>query len=112
MRIALPTAQGQMCLHFGHCEAFALVDADPETKEIQSTTYAQPPQHAPGVLPQWLAEQGVDLVITGGMGRRAQAFFEQYNISVLVGAPTGTPEEVVQAHLDGSLALGSNVCDH
>ena len=112
MRIAVPTAQGEVCLHFGHCETFALVDVDPETKAIQATTFATPPTHAPGVLPQWLAEQGVEVVLAGGMGRRAQAFFEQFNIRVLIGARGGTPEAVVQAHLDGSLALGDNLCDH
>ena len=112
MRICLPTAQGRVAMHFGHCEAFALVDVDPEAKTVQAVTLAAPPQHAPGVLPQWLAEQGVNLVIAGGMGRRAQAFFEDFGIRVLVGAPSGTPEEVVQAHLEGSLPLGENVCDH
>lgn len=112
MRIALPTAQGQVCPHFGHCESFALVDVDPETRTIRSTTFAQPPAHAPGVLPQWLAQQGANLVIAGGMGRRAQAYFQEFGIPVLVGAAVGPPEEVVQAHLDGTLQLTDNICDH
>ena len=28
MRFAIPLAEGQLCMHFGHCEQFALVDVD------------------------------------------------------------------------------------
>ena len=34
MRIAVPTAYGKLCPHFGHCETFAIVDVDPEKKTI------------------------------------------------------------------------------
>jgi predicted Fe-Mo cluster-binding NifX family protein len=34
MRIALPVANGLLNLHFGHCEKFALVDVDSQTKKI------------------------------------------------------------------------------
>ena len=112
MRIAIPLTGGRLSPHFGHCELFALVDVDPETRTIRSTTTAEPPEHAPGVLPRWLAQAGVDLVIAGGMGRRAQDLFGQYGIEVLVGAPSGEPEEVVRAYLDGSLKAGENICDH
>jgi predicted Fe-Mo cluster-binding NifX family protein len=71
-----------------------------------------PPPHEPGVLPQWLAEQKANLIIAGGMGSRAQSLFTQNGIQVLTGAPAGTPEELVQAYLNGSLAPGDNVCDH
>ena len=52
------------------------------------------------------------LAIAGGMGQRAQQLFAQSGIQVLVGAPAGTPEELVAAYLDGSLKPGENTCDH
>jgi len=33
-------------------------------------------------------------------------------VKVLVGAPAGTPEELVSAYLSGSLTTGPNACDH
>jgi predicted Fe-Mo cluster-binding NifX family protein len=112
MRIAIPVIEGQLCAHFGHCQEFAIIDADPETKQILANETAIPPAHEPGVLPSWLHEKGVNAIISGGMGQRAQMFFTQYGINVLTGATGGTPEEVVLAYLNDQLILGSNICDH
>jgi Mrp family chromosome partitioning ATPase/predicted Fe-Mo cluster-binding NifX family protein len=110
MRYAIPTADGQLALHFGHADRFTLVDV--EDGEVTSVEASTPPPHAPGVLPQWLKEQGVDLVIAGGMGRRAQSLFAQHGIETLVGAPAEAPEDLVRRHLAGTLATGENICDH
>lgn len=112
MRIAIPIAEGQIAMHFGHCAQFALVDVDEESKEITGGEVVDAPPHQPGLLPPWLAERGVNLVVAGGMGSRAQQIFAQHNIEVLVGAQGGSPEEIAKAYLDGSLATGQNVCDH
>ena len=112
MKIAIPTAEGKLCMHFGHCQAFAVLDVDTKQKKILSTQMLQPPAHEPGVLPRWLKEQGVDMVVAGGMGARAQGFFKEFGIDVLVGAPSEEPTKVVSALLDGTLQLGKNICDH
>jgi predicted Fe-Mo cluster-binding NifX family protein len=110
--IAVPVANGQLCMHFGHSEQFALVHVDPEKGAIHSVDYLSPPPHEPGVLPKWLAEQKVGTVIAGGMGSRAQSYFQDYGVRVVTGARGGSPEELVRAYLDGSLSTGANVCDH
>lgn len=112
MRIAIPTAEGKLAMHFGHCEQFAIMNIDPVKKEIIDTTMLTPPPHEPGVLPKWLAEQGATVIIAGGMGMRAQNLFTENNIKVIVGASAESPESVAQAYLDGSLEVGENVCDH
>lgn len=112
MRIAIPLADGTLCMHFGHCGQFALVDVDEDTKAIMATKLLDPPAHEPGVLPRWLHEQGATVIIAGGMGQRAQALFAQQGIRVVVGAPAEAPEELVSAFLAGSLATGLNACDH
>ena len=70
------------------------------------------PEHAPGLLPEWLAGRGATAVIAGGMGMRAQRLFAESGITVLTGAPADEPQLIVQAYLDGELELGENVCDH
>ncbi len=112
LKIAVPVANGQLCLHFGHCEKFALVSVDPEKKTIQNVDLVTPPPHEPGVLPKWLSEQHATMVIAGGMGSRAQSLFTEYGIQVLTGASAGTPEDVVSAYLNGTLVTGDNICDH
>ena len=110
--IAIPVAGGQLCMHFGHCEQFALLDVDTANKEILNTRHLAPPAHEPGVLPRWLHEQGVNLIIAGGMGQRAQNIFAEQDIRVVVGVPAGPPESIVGAYLDGKLQSGDNLCDH
>ncbi|MGD9874201.1 MAG: iron-sulfur cluster carrier protein MrpORP [Kiritimatiellia bacterium] len=112
MKIAIPLADGKLCAHFGHCEQFAMVDADVGAKKIRSTTHLKPPAHEPGVLPRWLHEQGANAIIAGGMGQRAQSLFEANGIMVVVGAPADTPENLVAAFMEGTLKTGANVCDH
>ncbi len=99
-------------MHFGHCSHFALVEADPATGTIASVTFVSPPAHAPGVLPRWLHSLGVNTVIAGGIGQRAQGMFEQCGIEVISGAGSGTPEEIAAAYMRGELEIGRNVCDH
>jgi len=112
MKIAIPLAQGTLAMHFGHCEQFALVDADEETKVVGHVEIVAAPAHQPGLLPSWLADRGVQVVIAGGMGRRAQQLFAQDGLEVVVGAPSETPERVVADYLAGRLVTGENVCDH
>ncbi|MDM7998772.1 MAG: NifB/NifX family molybdenum-iron cluster-binding protein [Dehalococcoidia bacterium] len=70
------------------------------------------PEHQPGFLPEWLAQQGVQFIIAGGMGSRAQGFFRENRIGVIVGAMETDSEKAVLSHLSGKLATGDNVCDH
>lgn len=112
VKVAIPTAQGKLCMHFGHCERFVIVDVDNETKTIGGKEEATPPPHEPGVLPKWLHEKGVNVIIAGGMGMRAQQFFTQYGIEVVVGAPAEQPQTIVLDWLNGRLVTGGNVCDH
>ena len=112
MRIAIPIADGQLAMHFGHCEKFALIDVDRETKQITSQKEIDAPAHEPGLLPPWLAEHGAEVIVAGGMGSRAQGLFAEQGIQVIVGAPAETPEAIVQAYLADTLEVGSNVCDH
>ena len=112
MKIAIPMAKGNLCMHFGHCEQFALIEVDEKTKQIKGTILLNPPPHEPGLLPRWLHEQGANVIIAGGMGQRAQSLFAENSIKVVVGAPAETPESLVTAYLAGTLQTGSNVCDH
>jgi wyosine [tRNA(Phe)-imidazoG37] synthetase (radical SAM superfamily)/predicted Fe-Mo cluster-binding NifX family protein len=112
MRIAIPLADGKLAPHFGHCERFALIDVDPPSKTILKREDIEAPPHQPGLLPPWLAERGVQLIIAGGMGQRARGLFGGHDIQVVVGAPSETPERLAADYLAGTLQLGANICDH
>ncbi|HMM22437.1 MAG TPA: iron-sulfur cluster carrier protein MrpORP [Selenomonadales bacterium] len=110
MKIAIPLAGGKLCTHFGHCEQFAIITiADGKIAGQKTLT---PPPHAPGVIPNWVADQGCTDILVGGMGEAAQAIFQQRGIKVLCGAPSDTPENLALSYLRGELADGGNACDH
>lgn len=110
MRIAVPTVEGKLSMHFGHSQEFALIDIEGE--EIKNVDTVTPPPHAPGVLPKWLREQGVTIIISSGMGRRAQNLFSENDIAVVVGAPALEPEQLARHYIEGTLKVGYNICDH
>ena len=112
MRYAIPVSGGMLSEHFGHCEHFALIDVDEEKKEILRKELVPSPGHQPGLLPQWLAEKGVSVVIASGMGSRAQNLFRQNCIDVVIGTLDSDPEKAILSYLNGSLATGDNICDH
>ncbi len=112
MRYAIPTSNGKLTAHFGHCEQFAFIDIDETTKTIAASKMLVPPAHQPGVLPAWLAQEGANIVIAGGMGPRAVDLLRQNQIEVILGAMEDEPEQLVLAHMQGALDIGNNVCDH
>jgi len=111
MKFAVPTYQGKLCTHFGHCEAFAIIDVE-AGGTIINEIFENPPPHEPGLLPEWISQKGVNCVIAGGMGSRAQQLFAQRGVKVVTGAQGEYPREVVQQYLKGSLQTGANACDH
>jgi len=112
MKIAIPVTGGRLSLHFGHCEEFVIFDVDLDGKTITAQQSLTPPAHEPGALPKWLSDLQVDLIIAGGMGRRAQQLFEQNNINVIVGAMDNNPQELIEQYIDNRLQSGQNICDH
>ena len=112
MKIAIPVVEGRLCAHFGHCEEFAILEVDEQSKSILNKSTLTPPAHQPGVLPRWLHDQGANVIIAGGMGQRAQQMFAENDIRVVVGASAEPPEQLASAYLNGTLQAGDNICDH
>ncbi|BBB89648.1 MAG TPA: iron-sulfur cluster carrier protein MrpORP [Methylomusa anaerophila] len=110
MKIAIPLAGGKLCAHFGHCEQFAIITVS--NGKITNHETLNPPPHAPGIIPNWVADQGCTDILVGGMGEAAQAIFRQRGIKVLCGAPSDTPENLAALYLRGELTDAGNACDH
>ncbi len=110
MIFAVPTIDEKLCAHFGHCEKFAIVETSGQ--EVRSIKYLNPPVHQPGTYPKFLAEQGVNAIISGGMGIKAQDLFRQNNIEVFLGIDAENPQKLVEHYLNNQLESGQNLCDH
>jgi Mrp family chromosome partitioning ATPase/predicted Fe-Mo cluster-binding NifX family protein len=111
-RIAVPTDGGRLAQHFGHCSEFMVFEAAGSSEGVTRVDVLEAPPHRPGLLPGWLGQHGVDVVIAGGMGQRAQELFRQGGIEVVIGARSDDPSEVARMFVDGELETGPNICDH
>ncbi len=109
-KIAIPTSNGLLDEHFGHCRHFSILEV--HDNSIVDSLLVDAPPHEPGLLPPWLAERGVTDIIAGGMGQRAIQLFNQHKVNVFVGAPSISPQELVEGFLNKSLKFSENYCDH
>jgi len=110
MLIAIPSNDGiHVEEHFGHCRRFILVKI--HDGKVMSRLSVNPPQHAPGVFPAFLASEGADVIITGGMGGRAVNLFKEQGIDVILGA-AGKVDDNLNTFLEGELESSGSVCTH
>jgi predicted Fe-Mo cluster-binding NifX family protein len=107
MKIAVAAEGKNVTEHFGHCEGFMLYDVE-NGKIVKEESVANP-GHRPGFLPNFLADKGVNVVISGGMGGGAIDIFNERNIEVVVGA-SGDAKTAVLNYLKGELKTTGSVC--
>jgi predicted Fe-Mo cluster-binding NifX family protein len=109
-KFAVPTVGRVLTPHFGHCDQFAIIET--EERKVINIDFVEPPVHQPGVYPAFLAGKGVNVIISGGMGHKAQELFRQNHIEVCMGVLDGTPRSLVEQYLNDQLQTGQNLCDH
>ncbi len=107
MKVAISTDSGFVSAHFGRCPIYTMLDI--ENGEIINRKEVSNPGHATGSIPQFMQENSVNVMIAGGMGWRAQEFFRQYGIDVILGV-TGKIDDVIQKIKDGTLKGGESLC--
>ena len=109
MRIAISTETNNgldsvVAHHFGRCPFFALVDV--EEREVKAVEVIDNPfyaGHQPGQVPGFIHSQNANVMLSGGMGRRAIDFFQQYDIETATGAD-GTVQTALESYLGGELS--------
>ena len=117
-RIAIPSVEaggldGQRSGHFGHCDAFTLVDG--EDGKIKQVTTLPNQGHAQGgcmVPVNILAQNNVNALIVGGIGMRPLMGFRQAGINVYHDATRTEIRAVVEDLIADKLpVIGDNqVC--
>jgi predicted Fe-Mo cluster-binding NifX family protein len=90
--------------HFGKVPYYTIVDSESgETEVVDNTS-----EHMGGVglPPELMSKAGVDVMLCGGLGRKAVNLFEQFGIEVYAGAQ-GTVGEAIEAWKNGQLRKAS-----
>ena len=110
MKIAIPTENGKLCSHFGHCESFTFADVDMQTKEIKNIENKIPDEGISCQSASWISEQGANVILAGGMGARPLGIFAQNGVKVVAGCPELPVEEVIKEYMNSTLTTGENSC--
>jgi predicted Fe-Mo cluster-binding NifX family protein len=109
MRIAISVEtnnelESVVAQHFGRCPFFALVDMD--GNEVTAVNVINNPfygNHQPGQVPGFIHQQEANVMLAGGMGRRAIEFFEQFGIKAATGVG-GTVQNALESYLGGEVS--------
>ena len=110
MKIVIPSKDEKLCAHFGHCEYFTFVDVNDESKSIEKIESRIPEGGVSCQSAGWIAQEGADVVLAGGMGGRPLQMFAQLGVNVVAGCPELPIEEVVNGYLNNTLSTGENSC--
>lgn len=108
MKLAIATVGEKVSAHFGHCDGFTVYTIN--NKEVIGKVFLESPKHEKGVLPKFLAENEVDKIIAGGMGKRAQDLFNSNSIEVIVGVK-GSLDSAIESYLTDKLESTNSVCE-
>ncbi len=110
MKIAVTYEEGLVFQHFGHTSAFKIYEI--ENESVKSAQVIDTNGHGHGALAGFLAQQGVDVLICGGIGGGAQMALSDAGIR-LYGGVMGDADEAVEAFLSGQLNYSPCVqCNH
>ncbi|GAB4366461.1 MAG: NifB/NifX family molybdenum-iron cluster-binding protein [Calditrichia bacterium] len=107
-----PKGEMQVAEHFGQCLKFMVYDVDDRKRIVRQESYSNPlvGQHGGTCeLPFYVKELGVQVIISGGMGRRALNNFNNLNIEVIT-APGKKVDDALQGYLNNELS-GYQPCE-
>ena len=111
MKIAVPTRDGQIDDHFGHCAYYTIFDI--EDNQIVSTSRLDSPEGCgcKSNIASEMEAMGISVMLAGNMGQGAKNKLESHNIQVIRGCK-GAVEMVVRAYLLGFITDSGEGCSH
>ena len=110
MKICIPTMgekgmDEQVGEHFGRVPTYTIVDTKSgEVQSIQNTTIHQ---GGTGYAPDLISQHGAEIMLCGGLGRKAIGMFQDKGIMVYVGA-TGTVNDAINMWKAGKLQAATD----
>lgn len=104
MKIAVPSRNGEVDSHFGHCEYFTVFSFN-EQRQISAEEIVSPPAGCgcKSNIAESLAESGVRLMLAGNMGQGAVNKLAAAGIAVIRGC-SGSVKQAVEDYAAGRLA--------
>ena len=110
MKIAVTYENEMVFQHFGHTEQFKIYEV--EDNKVVASEIVDTNGSGHGALAGFLAGQGVDVLICGGIGGGAKTALAQAGITLYCGV-SGTCDKAVNDLLAGSLVFNPDfMCTH
>ena len=109
MKIAVTYDNGNVFQHFGKTQNFKVYEVEDDKVVSSEVIGSNGTGH--GALAGLLAEQGINVLICGGIGEGAQTALTEAGIEMVAGAQ-GNTDDVVEAYLKGELVSTGANCDH
>lgn len=112
MKIALPTRDGNIDDHFGHCDHYTIMTLD-EEKNIVKIEAMDSPEGCgcKSDIAPVLADMGVKVMLAGNMGEGAVNILRKAGIKVIRGC-SGPVDNVAQKWLAGDIQDNLITCNH
>ena len=111
MKIALPKNENDINQHFGKSRSFEIITIEGNKVTNKKEVSAEALQHNHGGLAALLKDEGVSVVITGGIGQGAIEGLKSQNLEIIRGA-SGNIDDIVASYINGELKDTNVVCNH
>jgi len=110
-KIAIPTREGMIDDHFGHCAYYTVVAVN--DNKVITTERLDSPEGCgcKSNIAAVMQEMGITMMLAGNMGMGAYNKLSAHNIEVIRGCH-GRVEDVVNDYLKGKLKDSLESCDH
>ncbi|MCB9496694.1 MAG: hypothetical protein H6686_07410 [Fibrobacteria bacterium] len=115
MRIALPIHAGKFSIHYGRAESISIHDIDLESGSVLDMGLRAFPAEGTCSAGAWMSEQGVEVLLAGGLGSGAAQGLGNAGVKIFAGIQEEDPAKVLERFLQGviearELVPGESMC--
>ena len=117
MKIAFASEENRgvesiLAYHFGRCPYYIFIDVeDGKVNNVETKRNPFFDKHESGVVPQFVAKEKANVIISGGMGPRAIDWFEKLGVKPIT-TISRKIENVLEDYLKGELQGAEPCNDH
>lgn len=111
MKLAVPTREGVVDEHFGHCDHYTIYEIEGDSLGQASRLDSPQGCGCKSNIANVLADMGVTVMLAGNIGQGAVNVLSQNGIQVIRGC-RGPVFELASAYLAGKVEDQPILCDH
>lgn len=111
MKIAVPTREGVVDNHFGHCHHYTIFTVNDGVVKMKEILPSPQGCGCKSGIALVLRQKGVQVMLAGNIGEGARNVLEGQEIKVIRGC-SGDIDALVKAYLAGEVIDNGEVCDH